>query len=61
MLMRERGITTATVVINNPQGVCDDTMGCAQAVEALLPMGYVMLVWKPGDTAPNPLKGNAKP
>ncbi|SDN06283.1 DddA-like double-stranded DNA deaminase toxin [Allokutzneria albata] len=59
-VMRQRGITYASVVINNRK-VCEDEFGCINAVPAILPHGYTLVVWPRGATKPVILKGKAQP
>ncbi|MEU6381236.1 DddA-like double-stranded DNA deaminase toxin [Streptomyces sp. NPDC046909] len=39
LAMRRNGITRATVVINNPEGVCSGPYSCMTGVSAILPRG----------------------
>jgi len=57
--MREQGITHAVVIINNR--MCQGLRSCTVAVEAILPVGYVLEVWEPGASAPKILRGKARP
>ncbi|QXJ24408.1 sugar-binding protein [Actinomadura graeca] len=45
--MRQRGIQSADVVINNADGPCTGVFSCSNAVEAILPNGSSMTVWFP--------------
>lgn len=59
MRMREQGITHAVVVVNNR--MCAGDLDCYTAVQAILPVGYVLEVWEPGASAPKILRGKARP
>ncbi|WP_328876415.1 hypothetical protein OHT76_43880 [Streptomyces sp. NBC_00287] len=51
----------STVVINNPNGVCNKAYNCTQSVEAILPKGWTMDVWYPGASTPTVLTGSGPP
>ncbi|MFB9739408.1 DddA-like double-stranded DNA deaminase toxin [Streptomyces sp. NPDC057386] len=55
--MKEKGIQHAKVVINNTNGVCKARMNCEKAVQAILPKGWTMEVYYPGDRSPVLLTG----
>ncbi|WP_210408057.1 DddA-like double-stranded DNA deaminase toxin [Allokutzneria sp. NRRL B-24872] len=57
--MRRLGITHAVVVLNNR--VCGGIYSCTDAVRAILPLGYTLVVWQPGSDRPLELKGRAQP
>nr|WSY52134.1 DNRLRE domain-containing protein [Streptomyces sp. NBC_00886] len=59
MWMRENGIPSATVVMNNTEGVCGGMYGCQSAIKAILPEGSSMSVWYPGATEPVIIPGAA--
>ncbi|WP_169922719.1 DddA-like double-stranded DNA deaminase toxin [Streptomyces lushanensis] len=42
--MRQNGITDATVVMNNSEGVCGGMHGCRSAIRAILPEGSTVTV-----------------
>ncbi|RCH59726.1 hypothetical protein DT019_38050 [Streptomyces sp. SDr-06] len=51
-LMKQNGITHATVVINNSNGVCSNRMNCTNAVESILSKGSSLTVYYPGARNP---------
>lgn len=55
--MKKSGVQHAKVVINNNEGVCNDYMNCRKAVEAILPAGWTMKVYYPGDGSPVTIVG----
>lgn len=59
MWMRQNGITDATVVMNNTEGVCGGIYGCQSAITAILPEGSTMIVWYPGAIGPVVIPGGA--
>jgi RHS repeat-associated protein len=59
MWMRQKGVTDATVVINNAEGVCSGIYGCQAAVREILPEGSTMTIWYPGATEPVVIPGEA--
>ncbi|GAA4014764.1 hypothetical protein GCM10022247_42060 [Allokutzneria multivorans] len=59
-LMRLRGITHGTIVINNTR-VCPGVAGCRFAVAAILPEGYTLAVWERGADEPVVIQGKARP
>jgi RHS repeat-associated protein len=59
MWMRQNGITDATVVMNNSEGVCGGVYGCQNAIRAILPEGSTMTVWYPGASEPVIIPGEA--
>ncbi|MFI8100481.1 DddA-like double-stranded DNA deaminase toxin [Streptomyces sp. NPDC086023] len=58
--MAENKISTATVVINNSQGVCRKALNCYGAIEAILPDGHTLNVYYPGAAKAVPLVGKRK-
>jgi len=61
MWMSQNGVTDATVVMNNAEGVCAGTYGCQGAVQVILPEGSTMTVWYPGATEPVVIRGAGAP
>ncbi|MBB5156741.1 DddA-like double-stranded DNA deaminase toxin [Saccharopolyspora phatthalungensis] len=53
------GQTYGVVVVNN--AMCPGEQGCANAVRALLPLGYTLVVWEPGATKPTVIQAEARP
>ncbi|MER7668140.1 DddA-like double-stranded DNA deaminase toxin [Kitasatospora sp. NPDC096128] len=51
MWMRNNGVKSASVVMNNDTGVCSGRYGCKGAIEAILPANSSMRVWYPGGPA----------
>ncbi|WP_149256754.1 DddA-like double-stranded DNA deaminase toxin [Actinomadura sp. K4S16] len=43
--MRNRKVTRATVIINNPKGVCSGPYSCSTAVPSILPSGSSLTIW----------------
>ncbi|MFF5705513.1 DddA-like double-stranded DNA deaminase toxin [Streptomyces sp. NPDC012794] len=58
--MAENGISEASVVINNSEGVCNKALNCSMAIEAILPDGHKLHVYYPGDNSPKTLVGKRK-
>ncbi len=59
MIMLERGLTHATLVINNDR-ICRGLFGCRQAVAAVLPEGSSLTVWTRGAQVPSELEGRRR-
>ncbi|MEV6947333.1 DddA-like double-stranded DNA deaminase toxin [Streptomyces sp. NPDC051172] len=59
MWMRQNGVTNATVVMNNAEGVCGGPYGCLRAVKTILPEGSRMTIWYPGALKPEVILGEA--
>ncbi|MFI9382926.1 DddA-like double-stranded DNA deaminase toxin [Kutzneria sp. NPDC052558] len=59
MIMRERGLTHATLVINNDR-ICRGVFGCPQAVAVVLPEGSSLTVWTRGAQVPSELEGRQR-
>ncbi len=59
MWMRQNGVTSATVVMNNSAGVCGGPYGCQGAIREILPVGSSMTVWYPGAENPTVIRGEA--
>ncbi|MFE4826696.1 DddA-like double-stranded DNA deaminase toxin [Streptomyces sp. NPDC056672] len=57
--MRQNGVSDATVVMNNSEGVCGGMYGCQNAIRAILPERSTMSVWYPGATEPAVISGEA--
>ncbi|MDQ3576865.1 MAG: hypothetical protein M3443_04530 [Actinomycetota bacterium] len=58
--MRETGVKHVVAVINNKKGVCQDgDQTCDALTNALLPRGYLIEVWSPGQAKPTQLPGGA--
>ncbi|WP_143261513.1 DddA-like double-stranded DNA deaminase toxin [Allokutzneria sp. NRRL B-24872] len=57
-LMRHKGITFATLVLNTSE-VCDGIYGCRQAIPAILPRGCTLLVWTTEAASPRVFHGKA--
>ncbi|WP_327730336.1 polymorphic toxin-type HINT domain-containing protein [Streptomyces sp. NBC_00487] len=61
--MRQRGVTSADLVINHAGGPCTGPFSCTNAVAAILPQGSTLNVWFPnaaGGMSNVPLRGRAR-